>query len=376
MIKRMIVMLLLVGLVLGGVFGYKQFGSMMMMKAMASASNPAQTVTTTKANGSAWQDEIKAVGTFKAVKGTNVSSEAAGMVENIFVESGQDIEGGTLLVQLKSDEDQAQLNALESKLKLAQITLDRDDKQIKAKAISQATYDADKADFENLKAQVEQQKAALEKKTVLAPFAGRLGIRQVDQGQYLAAGTAMFALQQLDPIYIDFAVPQQDMSKLQVGQKIAISTDVAPGKPFEGEISALDATVDESTRNINVRATVKNPDKALLPGMFASVSIEVGQPIPYLTLPQTAITYNPYGNVVFITQKVTDPKPDAPAIEAHMVFVKTGLTRGDQVAILSGISEGDEVITSGQMKLRNGTPLVINNEVQPKNDQDPHPKDE
>jgi len=369
MIKRMFLMLVLVGLVFGGVYGYKMFGTKMMMQSMAAMSNPAQTVSTIEAKNEPWQNEMKAVGTLKAVKGTDVTSEVAGIVENIFVESGQDVEEGTLMVQLRSQEDQALLASLEANLRLAQLTLDRDDKQIKVKAISQATYDTDKANLENLKAQVDQQKATLEKKTILAPFSGRLGIRNVDIGQYLSAGTTMFGLQQLDPIYVDFSIPQQDLPKAQVGQKIAVKTDVFPDKTFEGEITAIDAKVEEATRNISVRATIKNADKSLRPGMFATITTDIGAPESFITLPQTAITVNPYGSTVFVVETKDGKK------QAHMLFVQTGLTRGDQIAITSGLKEGDEIVTTGQMKLRNGTPVTINNTIQPTNDPNPQPSD-
>lgn len=370
MIKRMIIMLLLCGLVFGGVFGFKMYGKKMMMQSMAAMGNPAQTVSSYKATLEEWRNELKAVGTLRAVKGTDVAPELAGTVENIFVESGQDVEEGTLLVQLRSQDDQAKLAALEANLRLAQLTFARDEKQIAVKAISQATYDADKAALENLKAQTDAQKATLEKKAVLAPFTGRLGLRQVDVGQYLAAGTPMFALQQLDPIFVDFSLPQQNLTQIQVGQKIEAKTDAFPDKVFEGTITAIDSRVEESTRNINVRATLQNPDKTLRPGMFANVSVSVGEPMSYLTVPQTAITFNPYGSTVYVIDGTGD------ALTARVAFVKTGPTRGDQIAVIDGLKDGDVIVTAGQMKLRNGSRVTINNAIQPLNDPNPQPKDE
>lgn len=371
MFKRMLIMLILVGLVLGGVFGFKAYGKKMMMQHMAAMSNPAQTVSTTKAVLTEWQNALKAVGTLRAVQGTDISSEVSGIVEAILVESGQDVEAGTLLVQLRSEEDKAQLEALKAKQQLAALTVERDEKQIKAKAISQATFDADLADLVNLTAQVAQQKAALDKKSVTAPFAGRLGIRKVDVGQYLNAGAAIIPLQQLDPIYLDFSLPQQDLPHIRVGQKIDVKTDVFPDKVFEGEISAIDSVIDEGTRNVSVRARLQNPDKSLRPGMFASVTIDVGAQVAYITLPQTAITFNPYGSTVFI---VKDLKGAEKTVET--AFVKTGWTRGDQIAVIEGLKEGDEIVTAGQMKLRNGSSVVVNNKVEPTNDPAPEPKDQ
>ncbi len=370
MFKRMFIMLLLCGLVLGGVFGFKMYGMKMMMQHMAAMGSPPQTVSTIKVAYDSWEQELRAVGTLRAVKGTDVAAEVAGTVENIFVDSGQDVEEGTLLLQLRSQEDQAQLAALEANLRLAELTLARAQKQIAVKAISQAAADEALASFESLTAQVAQQKALLEKKAILAPFAGRLGLRLVDVGQFLAVGTPLFTLQQLDPIYVDFSVPQQDLPKLAVGQKIGAQTDAFPDKVFEGKISAIDAKIDESTRNVNVRATMSNPDKLLRPGMFATVALQIGEPEKFLTLPQTSITFNPYGSTVFLAKKGKDG-----SLQASMSFIKTGATRGDQVAVLSGIEEGDEVVTSGQLKLRNGTPLAVNNKVQPSNDPAPAPED-
>ncbi|NTU76679.1 MAG: efflux RND transporter periplasmic adaptor subunit [Alphaproteobacteria bacterium] len=375
MIKRMIVMLALCGLVLGGVFAFKMFGLKMMKQHMAAASNPPQSVSTIKVSLEGWKTEIRAVGSLRAAKGADLSSEVQGMVENIFFESGQDVEEGTVLLQLRSADDKAKLAALEANLHLAELTVERDGKQLKAKAISQATYDGDAANLESLKAQVAEQRASLEKKTILAPFAGRLGIRQVDVGQYLSPGAAIVTLQQVDPIYLDFSVPQQVLTKVDLGQKIEARTDAYPDKAFEGEVTAVNAKVEENTRNIEVRATLRNADKALKPGMFATVSVTTGAPQQYLTLPQTAIAFNPYGSTVYIVETTGADDKGAKQPTAKMVFVQTGATRGDQIAVLSGIKEGDEVVTAGQLKLRNGSPLVINNSIQPSNDINPKPED-
>lgn len=375
MIKRMIIMLLLCGIVFGGLFGFKMFGKKMMMQHMAAMGNPVHTVSTTKAGSSEWQSELRAVGTLRAAKGADISSEVAGAIENIFMESGQDVSEGTVLAQLRSADDYAKLQSLIASTRLAQLTVDRDEKLLKAQAISQATYDADAAALDNLKAQVEAQNALLEKKTISAPFSGRLGIRKVDVGQFVGAGTALVTLQQLDPIYLDFFVPQQSLGKLKVGQKIIAQTDALAGQTFEGEITALEAKVDEQTRNIEVRATFKNAEKILRPGMFATAIVSTGEPEKFLTLPQTAITYNPYGNTVYVvTQDGTDEE-GKPQLVANSAFVKTGATRGDQIAILSGIKEGDEIVTAGQMKLQNGSKVTINNALQPSSSANPNPAD-
>lgn len=375
MIKRMIIMLLLCAIVLGGVFGFKMFGMKMMMQHMAAMGNALATVSTTIAKTETWQPEIKAVGTLRAAKGADLSPEVGGIVENIFMESGQDVDEGNVLLQLRSTDDYAKLQALVASTRLAEITVARDEKQLKAQAISQAAYDADVAALENLRAQMEAQKATLEKKMLVAPFSGRLGIRRVDVGQYLNPGSVVVTLQQLDPIYLDFFVPQQSITSLQVGQKVIARTDAAPDKTFEGEITAIESKVDEATRNIEVRATFKNPDKLLRPGMFATATIAKGEPQQFLTLPQTAITFNPYGSTVYVVKKEGTDDKGQPKLVANTAFVQTGLTRGDQIAILSGIKEGDEIVTAGQMKLSNGAGVAINNKIQPSNDANPLPAD-
>jgi membrane fusion protein (multidrug efflux system) len=367
MTKRMILMLILVALVLGGVFGFKAFVGMQMAKGMKAAGMPAQTVSTVKAAITDWQPKIEAVGSFRAVNGADLSAEVSGIVESIAFDSGSDVEKGAVLVQLRAEDDVAKLDALQATAKLADITYERDRKLLESKAVSQATADSDEANLSNAKAQVAEQQAIVDKKTIRAPFAGHLGIRQVDVGQYLNPGSAIATLQQLDPLYADFNVPEGAMTQLALGQKVAATTDAFPGASFEGEITALNSRVDESTRNVQVRASFKNPDHKLLPGMFATVTVDSGTPQRAITLPQTAITFNPYGNTVYV---VDASNPDKPATK--QVFVTTGATRGDQVAITSGLKEGDEVVSAGQLKLRNGMPITVNNSVQPKND--PAPK--
>lgn len=370
MIKRMIIMLLLVGMVAGGIFGWKQFVGGMMMKQMAAMSNPPQTVSTTKVGPQDWQSELKAVGTLRAVKGADLSFEVSGTINAFQFESGQDVEDGALLVQLRADDEKAKLESLEANLRLAQLTVERDEKQLKTNAISQATLDADVAQRDSLKAQVAQQRAALDKKTLRAPFAGRLGIRQSEVGQYINPGQVIVTLQQLEQLHLDFTLPQSALSQVQVGQKIQAATDAFAGRVFEGTITAIESKIDEATRNFNVRATIENPDKALRPGLFANATLSVGEPKKYLTLPQTAITVNPYGNVVYV---VTD---GAEGKHVTTAFVTIAMRRGDQVAIDSGIKEGDEIVTAGQMKLRNGSPIVVNNKVEPLNDPAPHVQDQ
>ena len=370
MIKRMILMLLAVALVLGGVFGFKAFQGQMIKKYMSAAGAPVQTIATTKASSQDWQSTLSAVGSVLAVNGADLSAEVAGIVESIDFESGSDVKEGEILVHLRAEDDIAHLHSLEAISKLAEITLERDQKILKTQAISQAVVDTDVANLANDTAQVAQQQAIIDKKTIRAPFAGHLGIRQVNLGQYLNPGSAIVTLQQLDPIYVDFTLPEQALSQIQVGQKVTAKTDTNPNDVFEGTISAINSKVDEATRNIEVRATFKNPDEKLLPGMFTKVSIDIGSPASFITLPQAAITFNPYGSTVFLVDNSDAEKP-----VAKQTFVTTGATRGDQIEVLTGVKAGDEVVTAGQLKLRNGVPIKVNNDIEPTDDVNPKPQD-
>ena len=374
MIKRMAVMLVLAGIVFGGVFGFQSFKSKMIRKYM-SAGQPPQTVSTTKVGYEQWQDEERAVGTLVAVRGADLAPEVAGTVQSIRFRSGEEVKAGTPLVQLNADADAAHLAALEAAAALAASTYRRDAEQFKIKAVSQAVLDADAASVKSTKAQVEEQRALVAKKLVRAPFAGRAGIRAVDLGQYLSAGTKVVTLQALDPVFVDFLVPQSALALYKAGGKVIVTADGFPGQRFDGRISALDAKVDPATRNVKVRATVRNPKHVLLPGMFATVQTALGAPTRRLTLPQTAISFNPYGNTVFVIEQKKGANGKAELV-AQQKFVTTGATRGDQIAVLSGLAEGETVVSSGQIKLRSGAPVLINNDIQPANDAAPRPVDE
>jgi membrane fusion protein, multidrug efflux system len=372
MTKRMVIMLIAVAVVFGGIFGFQAFKAIMIKKFMASMSQPPQTVTALKVSNSPWQSTIEAVGSLRAVKGADLSLEVSGVVDSISFNSGDDVNEGTALLALRSEDDRAHLQSLQATAELSQITYDRDQKQFKLQAVSQATIDTDAANLKNAQAQVAQQQAILDKKTLKAPFTGHLGIRAVDLGQYLAAGTVIVTLQALDPIFVDFFVPQQSVDQLKLGQSVAVKIDAFKDQTFSGEVSAINPKVDATTRNVQVRATRKNPDRKLLPGMYATVDISTGAPLNYVTLPQTAITYNPYGDTVYIVDDKGKDANGKPQLVARQGFVTTGATRGDQVAVLKGVSDGDMVVTTGQMKLHNGSPVLIDNSVQPTADASPN----
>lgn len=376
MIKRMLIMLILVGAVLGGLFGFKSFVGGKIKEAMAGMANMPQTVSAMKAGSSDWQPRIDAVGSLRAVRGAELSLEVPGVVEEIAFQSGDEVQAGQVLLRLRNDDEVAKLQSLEATAQLAQITYDRDVKQLKAQAISQAIVDNDEANLRNAKAQVAQQKAVVEKKTLRAPFAGKLGLRQVDLGQFLSAGTMIATLQSLHPIFVDFLLPQQAVAQISVGQTVKAKVDAFPGREFAGKITAINPKIETASRNVQVRATLPNLDQKLLPGMFATVELETGAAQHMVTLPQTAVSYNPYGSLVYIVDDKNKDAGGKPQPVARQVFVTTGATRGDQVAILKGVADGDMVVTSGQIKLRNGVPLAIDNRVVPTNDAAPKPVDQ
>ncbi|HUC61056.1 MAG TPA: efflux RND transporter periplasmic adaptor subunit, partial [Alphaproteobacteria bacterium] len=273
-------------------------------------------------------------------------------------------------------DDVAKLHSLEAVANLAQITYQRDQRQFKAQAVSQATIDTDAANLKNAEAQVDEQKAVIDKTVLKAPFAGHLGIRQVDLGQYLAAGTTIVTLQALDPLFVDFYLPQQSIDSIKPGQAVVAHVDAFPGVAFAGTIFAVNPKVDTGTRNVQVRALLKNPDHRLLPGMYATVEIDTGAVEHYVTLPQTAIAYNPYGDTVYLVEPGKKGPDGKATLEAHQTFVTVGPTRGDQVAILKGVEPGATIVSAGQGKLRNGAPVAINNSVEPPNNPHPTPQEQ
>ena len=372
MAKRMIVMLIAVTAVLGLVFGFQAFKAHMIKRVMAKLANPPQTVSTITAAEQAWQPHLSAVGTLRAVNGANLSLQLSGIVDQIDFKSGDDVQKGQVLLRLRNDDDVAKLQSLQASAALARINYDRDRKQLLIHAVAQATVDADLATLKNDDALVGQQQAIVDQKILHAPFAGHLGIRAVDLGQYLTAGTTVVTLQALDPLFVDFYLPQQALATLKVGQTVALQVDTWPGHTFDGKISAINPQVDPTSRNVQVRAEVPNPDHRLYPGMFATLQIETGAPQRFVTLPDTAVAYNPYGSTVYIVIDKGKNAEGQPDLIAQQSFVTTGDTRGDQVAILKGVKAGATVVTAGQIKLHNGSPVAINNTVQPLDN--PHPQ--
>jgi membrane fusion protein (multidrug efflux system) len=374
--RRMTIMLCGVFLLLGLIFGFNQLKTFMIKHFIAGMGLPPATVSTMVVETTAWQPKLSSVGNVRAFRGVELSTEIGGLVQTVPIKSGMDVKEGELLIKLNDASDVAQLNSLKAQADLAKVINERDKQQLAIQAISKNVFDTSKADAKSKQAQVEQQTALVAKKNLKAPFSGRVGIVMINPGQFVNPGDKLLTLQTLDPIFVDFNLPQSNAEQIQVGQEIVVTTDAFKGASFTGKITAVSPKVDTNTRNIQIEAQLANPDKKILPGMFANVNIKLGDEVKMLTLPQTAVTYNPYGSTIFIAKPTgKKDKQGKPALEAQQVFVTTGPTRGDQVAILKGVEEGATVVTSGQLKLKNGTPLIVNNKVLPSNSPNPQPQE-
>ena len=374
--KRMIIMLLIAAIIFGGIYAFQQFRNKMIQQAIKGQANPPQSVSTTVTQTSPWQPSVEAVGNLRASNGTSLASEVSGIVTAIHFDSGAIVKTGQLILELNAAPLKAQLKQLKVSVRLAKQTFDRDLAQLKMQAVSQAAVDISAANLKSALAQVTMQEAIIAQKSIRAPFSGQLGIRQVDLGQYLAPGTALVNLQKLDPMYLDFTVPQAQIELIHVGDSVTVQTNAFPNKTFTGTISAIEQQVDIATRNLKVRASIANPNGELLPGLFATARVKRGDEKQYITLPNSAIAYNPYGSTVFIVKNEGKGVDGKPKLVVEQRFVTTGLARGDQVAVLSGVQVNEVVVTSGQLKLRNGTPVLINNSVQPSSNPNPEVKDE
>jgi membrane fusion protein (multidrug efflux system) len=373
MAKRMILMLVAAALLVGAL-GYFKLRQVQAAVKGGAFQPPPSAVTTIVAKQETWPSTLNVVGTTAPVHGVTVSADLPGTVDTITFDSGKFVHEGEVLVQLDTRQERAQLAALEAQRDLAKINYNRMQQLVNEGVISRMDYDKSTAEQKQTEANVGEIKATIQRKTIRAPFSGILGIRQVNLGQYMSAGTAIVSLQALNPIYANFNVPQQVMSQMRPGQTVKISTDGASGHAYTGRVNALESTVDESTRNVQVQATLANADNKLRPGMFVQVEVGVGAERSLFPLPASAINYAPFGDSVYI---VTDLKgPDGKIYRGvRQQFVKIAGARGDQIGIVSGLHQGDEVVTSGAFKLRNGAAVAVNNKIQPGNNPSPTPED-
>jgi membrane fusion protein, multidrug efflux system len=366
MAKRMILMLLVTALVLGAL-GFVKFRQVQVAMAQAAAFQPPpEAVTTVVATSEKWPAALEVIGTTAAVKGVTVSADLPGIVSSISFESGRAVREGDVLVTLDTRQEQAQLAAAEAARDLARVNFERMQGLVVDGAISRADYDRAAAEQKSTEARVGEIRATIARKTIRAPFSGILGIRQVNLGQYLSAGDPIVPLQSLHPIYVNVGVPQQETGRVNVGRQVRITADDVGDVEFSGRITAVDSVVNPETRNVQVQATVPNQKGKLRPGMFVQASIVTGAAQTVVALPASAINYAPFGNSVFIVAHMK--APDGSTYRGvRQEFVKLGGTRGDQVAVLSGVRAGEEVVTSGVFKLRNGAAVLVNNAVQPGN---------
>jgi membrane fusion protein (multidrug efflux system) len=373
MAKRMIVMLLVTLTIVAGL-GFVKFRQIQAAMAEGAAFQPPpEAVTTIVAEQEKWPSTFSAIGTVAAVQGVTVSADLPGIVERINFESGRAVREGDVLVVLDTRQEKAQLAAVEAQRDLARLNFERMQGLVTDGAISRADYDQAAAEQKSTEARVGEIRATIERKTIRAPFSGILGIRQVNLGQYLAGGDPVVPLQSLNPIYVNFGLPQQATGQIRIGSTVRLTADEVSGVEFSGRVTAVDSVVNEATRNVQVQATIPNSDGKLRPGMFVQTTLAMGGAESLISLPASAVSYAPYGDSVFI---VTDMKsPDGkPYRGVRQQFVKLGGSRGDQVAIVSGVKPGEEVVTSGVFKLRNGAAVQVNNKVRPGNNPAPKPE--
>jgi membrane fusion protein, multidrug efflux system len=373
MAKRMVIVLLLMAALIGGLGFVKYHQVESAIAAGASFQMPPTSVTTVIAKRETWPSTLSVIGTAAAIQGVTVGADLPGTVDKIHFESGQAVHEGDILVELDTRQERAQLANIEAQRDLARIQYGRAEELSKAGVISKSDYDNAAAQQKATEAQVNDIKAAIARKTIHAPFSGVLGIRQISLGQYLAAGQAIVSLQSVNPIYVNFGVPQQDTPKMKIGRGLRVTTQDLPGIGFNGRITALDSVINEQTRNIQIQATLENPGGRLRPGMFVQVELTMGQPRDVIPLPASAINYAPYGDSVFVVDDMKDQKTGKAYRGVRQQIVKIEGSQGDQVAITSGLKPGDEVVSAGAFRLRNAAPVEVNNIVKPSNSPNPHP---
>jgi membrane fusion protein (multidrug efflux system) len=373
MAKRMILMLG-AAVVLLAALGFIKFKQVQSAVQASAFQPPPEAVTSIVAHREQWPATLNIIGTMEAVHGVTVSADLPGQVERIDFESGKSVQVGDVLVELDTRQERAQLASLEAQRDLARVSFDRAQQLVDEGVISRVEYDQATSQRKASEANVAEIKATIERKTIRSPFSGILGIRQVNLGQYLSAGQAIVSLQALSPIYVNFGVPQQTLSQMVIGHAVRVAKEDLPNSAFSGRVTAVDSVVNEATRNIQIQATLSNPEGKLRPGMFVQVEVPLGAARSVIALPASAINFAPYGDSVFVITDLKDPSGKTYR-GVQQQFVKVEGSHGDQVAIVSGVNPGDEVVTSGVFKLRNGAAVQVNNKVQPGNNPAPKPED-
>lgn len=375
--KKRVILLTVVGLLLlmGTLGGIKGLQIKSMIAQGQQFVPPPETVTTASVRAASWESLLPAIGSLEAVQGVLITAELSGKVARIAFEPGTKVKAGDLLVQQDTTSEMAQLRSAEATVALTRLNFERAEQLLPEKVISQSDYDNAVAQYKQAQAQVDTIRAVIAKKTIRAPFSGRLGIRLVNLGQILNEGEGIVSLQALDPIFVNFQLPQQQLAQVKLGLPVRITSDAITGKAIQGEITAINPEVDASTRNIRVQATVSNADEQMRPGMFVNVSVVLPVAQKLLAIPATSVLYAPYSDSVFVVEAGQDQKsPDAAKV-VHQQFVRLGEKRGDFVAILSGLKEGQTIVSTGVFKLRNGQSVVVDNSLSPKFKLAPEPEE-
>ena len=366
MSKRMIFLLLVTVVVFGGLFGAKWFSGKMMTEYFDNMPVPPTVVSATAAKADTWVAELTAVGSVAAVQGANLTTEVAGIVEAIHFDSGSAVNKGDVILTLDGATDRAQLRSLQASERLAELERNRIKALWDSKSISKSEYDQRQTQLEEAQANVATQQARINQKTLRAPYSGVLGIRRVNVGQYVGAGDALISLQALEQVFVDFMLPEQRYRDVKVGMAVRAKMDALGAAEFEGKITAIEPEIDADTRNFKVQATFTNAQQQLRPGMFARVALNVGEQRNVVIVPRTAISYKPYGNAVYILTPSDEKSPEGkPVMKSKQRFITTGEARGDLIAIEAGLEVGEQVVTSGLLKMRSGADVIINNNVQP-----------
>jgi len=375
LIRRIAIAVFLVLLVVGGLAGVKILQFRKLIAAGKSYAPPPESVSSAPVREEKWQGTLSAIGSITAAQGVTVTPEIAGTVREIAFESGAVVAKGDLLVRLDTSSEEAHLRALEAQEELARLNLARDRSLCDQKMISQSQLDDTESTLKQTQGNADAVRATIAKKTIRAPFAGRLGLRLVNLGQYLDAGKPIVSLQSLTPVYADFSLPQQVLARLKTGMTVRVTTDAYPGREFDGALFAINPDLDPQTRSVGLRAAFDNPDQSLRPGMFVRVEVLLPEQEPVLAIPATAVLSAPYGDSVY----VIEPKPGStnaqPALVVRQQFIRTGRARGDFVSVESGLKPGQRVVSSGIFKLRNGMSVIENNDLAPKVDLAPRPAD-
>jgi membrane fusion protein (multidrug efflux system) len=372
--KRMIITLTVLIAFIGVIGTVKALQIKAAIAQGASWQPPPEAVTTIVTRVEHWSSSLSAVGSVEAVRGVTVSADLPGIVESIQFESGRHVRAGEVLVRLDTSQERAQLAAAEAQRELTRLNLQRARQLLDQQVIAQAEYDRMAAEAKQAEAGAGEIRATIERKRIRAPFAGVLGLRQINLGQYLNGGDPVVPLQSMDPVYVNFSLPQQDVSSLKLGAHVHVAADGIVIANSEGEITAINSVVDEATRNVQVQATFRNSEGRLRPGMFVEVKASFGQGDSVIALPASAVSYAPYGNSVFVVSEMKGPN-GKPYRGVEQRFVKLGAARGDQVSVVTGLKPGEEVVTSGVFKLRSGASVIVNNKIIPSNNASPKPED-